>query len=151
MSIAVLQLECGRALQEQSGTFSSPAFPKSQKHKLCEWRIAETPGERIFLNFTVFGLRRSSSRCRDEHAEVRDGYSKSSPLIGRFCGRKVPPSIWSTGNRLWIKYQSYEVVGKQGFKANYKGEKKKFVREIEETWPVATWRLQEKLNMETML
>ncbi|PFX27229.1 Bone morphogenetic protein 1-like, partial [Stylophora pistillata] len=112
--------ECGRALQEQTGTFSSPGFPKSQKDKLCEWRIAATPGERIFLNFTVFGLRRSSSRCRDEHVEVRDGYSKSSPLIGRFCGRKVPPSIWSTGNRLWIKYQSYEVVGKQGFKANYK-------------------------------
>ena len=85
-----------------------------------------TPGERVSLNFTVFGLKRSSGKCRDEYVEVRDGHSKSSPVIGRYCGKRVPPLILSTGNRLWIKYQSSEIVGKQGFKASYKG-KKKFV------------------------
>lgn len=112
--------ECGRALHEHADTFSSPGFPKSQKYKLCVWRIAVTPGERVSLNFTVFSLRRSSGKCRDEYVEVRDGHSKSSPVIGRYCGKRVPPLIWSTGNRLWIKYQSSEVVGKQGFKASYK-------------------------------
>ena len=80
-----------------------------------------TLGERISLNFTVFGLRRGSGKCREEYVEVRDGHSKSSPLIGRYCGKKVPPSIWSTGSRLWIRYLSGEAVGKLGFKASYKG------------------------------
>lgn len=112
--------ECGRTLLEHAGTFTSPGFPKSQKYKICEWRIAVTLGERISLNFTVFGLRRGSGKCREEYVEVRDGHSKSSPLIGRYCGKKVPPSIWSTGSRLWIRYLSGEAVGKLGFKASYK-------------------------------
>ena len=99
MYIAIIQLECGRALHKHADTFSSPGFPKSQKYKLCVWRIAVAPGE-------------------------RDGHSKSSPVIGRYCGKRVPPLILSTGNRLWIKYQSSEIVGKQGFKASYKGKKK---------------------------
>ena len=114
--------ECGRTLQEPSGTFASPGFPKSRKFKLCEWRISVTPGERISLNFTAFGLRRGSGKCRDEYVEVRDGHSRTAPLIGRYCGRKMPPAIWSTGSRLWIRYSSGEATTRQGFKATYKGE-----------------------------
>ena len=55
--------------------------------------------------------------------EIRDGHSKSSPLIGKYCGKKTPPAIWSTGSRLWIKYSSGDVVGRPGFKASYKGER----------------------------
>lgn len=116
-------LECGRTLQDRSGTFTSPGFPRSQKYKLCEWRISMTPGERISLNFTIFGLRRGSNKCKDEYVEIRDGHFKSSPLIGKYCGKRTPPAIWSTGSRLWIKYSSGDVVGRLGFKASYKGER----------------------------
>lgn len=116
-------LECGRTLHDRSGTFTSPGFPGSQKYKVCEWRIAMTPGERISLNFTSFGLRRGSSKCKDEYVEIRDGHSKSSPVIGKYCGKRKPPAIWSTGSRLWIQYFSHSVVGKTGFKATYKGER----------------------------
>lgn len=116
-------LECGRTLHDRSGTFTSPGFPGSQKYKVCEWRIAMTPGERISLNFTVFGLRRGSSKCKDEYVEIRDGHSKSSPVIGKYCGKRKPPAIWSTGSRLWIQYFSHDVVGRTGFKASYKGER----------------------------
>ncbi|XP_020628103.1 tolloid-like protein 1 [Orbicella faveolata] len=112
--------ECGRTLQDRSGTFTSPGFPRSQKYKLCEWRISMTPGERISLNFTIFGLRRGSNKCKDEYVEIRDGHFKSSPLIGKYCGKRTPPAIWSTGSRLWIKYSSGDVVGRLGFKASYK-------------------------------
>lgn len=112
--------ECGRTLREPSGTFVSPGFPNSSKYKLCEWRISMTPGERISLNFTVFGLKRGSSKCRDEYVEVRDGPSRASPLIGRYCGRKKPPLIWSTGDRLWIRYLSGKAETRQGFKATYR-------------------------------
>ena len=81
-----------------------------------------TPGERISLNFTSFNLRRGSSRCRDEYVEIRDGHMRTSPLIGRYCGKRKPPPIWSSGSRLWIKYRSANTGTRHGFKASYKGD-----------------------------
>lgn len=111
---------CGRTLQDPSGSFASPGFPRSEPQRLCIWRISMTPGERISLNFTTFGLRRAGSKCKDEYVEVRDGHSRTSPLIGKYCGRKKPSSIWSTGSRLWIKYSSGDAASRQGFKAIYR-------------------------------
>lgn len=113
--------ECGKTLQEPSGTFASPGFPRSLPNKVCDWRISMTPGERISLNFTAFDLRRTSSKCKDEYVEVRDGHSRTSPLIGKYCGRKKPPAIWSSGSRMWIRYSSGQTATRQGFKATYRG------------------------------
>lgn len=111
--------ECGRTLHEHSGTFTSPGFPNSGKYKFCDWRISVTPGQRISLNFTAFGLKRSA-KCKDEYVEVRDGHSRTAPLIGKFCGKKDPPPLMSTGSRLWIRYSSGDAETRQGFKASYK-------------------------------
>lgn len=113
--------ECGKTLQEPSGTFASPGFPRTLPNKVCDWRISMTPGERISLNFTAFDLRRTSSKCKDEYLEVRDGHSRTSPLIGKYCGRRKPPSIWSSGSRMWIRYSSGQTATRQGFKATYRG------------------------------
>ncbi|XP_067041555.1 tolloid-like protein 1 [Acropora muricata] len=112
--------ECGKTLQEPSGTFASPGFPRTLPNKVCDWRISMTPGERISLNFTAFDLRRTSSKCKDEYLEVRDGHSRTSPLIGKYCGRRKPPSIWSSGSRMWIRYSSGQTATRQGFKATYR-------------------------------
>lgn len=48
-------LECGRTLQENSGTFSSPSYNSdatATEAERCEWRITATHGERIVLNIT---------------------------------------------------------------------------------------------------
>lgn len=118
--LLLLSSECGRTLHEHSGTFTSPGFPNSGKYKFCDWRISVTPGQRISLNFTAFGLKRSA-KCKDEYVEVRDGHSRTAPLIGKFCGKKDPPPLMSTGSRLWIRYSSGDAETRQGFKASYKG------------------------------
>lgn len=47
--------ECGRTLQENTGSFTSPSYAretKSTEGEKCEWRITATHGERIVLNIT---------------------------------------------------------------------------------------------------
>lgn len=74
------------------------------------------------LNFTDFRLKKTKS-CKQDFVEIRDGHGRKSPLIGRFCGKKIPQSIWSTGSRLWIKFKSNSQVlkPKHGFKAIFEG------------------------------
>ena len=129
MYVIFLPKECGRTLLEPAGSLSSPGFPKAYlPNKHCEWRIHVTPGERVSLNFTYFNLEKGSasrnSKCRTAYVEVRDGHARFSPLIGRFCGRRVPRPIWSTGSRLWIKFRNEQKARrgkKYGFQATYKG------------------------------
>ncbi|KAK3741569.1 hypothetical protein QZH41_012512 [Actinostola sp. cb2023] len=113
--------ECGETLQHPTGSLISPGYPNRYRaNKHCEWRISVTPGERIVLNFTDFSLKKGKS-CKQDFVEIRDGQGRKSNLIGRFCGKKIPPSIWSTGSRLWIKFKSGDLGlrPKHGFAAKY--------------------------------
>ena len=57
--------------------------------------------------------------CVYDYLEVRDGRDASSPLIGRFCGYKIPDDIKSTGNELYVKFVSDGSVQKAGFAAKF--------------------------------
>ncbi|XP_067324813.1 tolloid-like protein 1 isoform X1 [Anolis sagrei] len=110
---------CGETLQESTGNFSSPGFPNGYpSYTHCIWRISVTPGEKIVLNFTTMDLYKSSL-CWYDYIEVRDGYWKKSPLLGRFCGDKLPDVLTSSDSRMWIEFRgSSNWVGK-GFAAVY--------------------------------
>lgn len=114
---------CGRTLQDASGVFTSPEYPKSVMYSegdKCEWRITATHGEKIVLNLTDVDLA-ESDYCRTDFLEVRDGYWHRSPLLGRFCGSaKIPDTIVSTGSRLLITYQTSDKhLDHRGFSASY--------------------------------
>ncbi|XP_073197659.1 tolloid-like protein 1 isoform X1 [Lepidochelys kempii] len=97
---------CGETLQESTGNFSSPGFPNGYpSYTHCIWRISVTPGEKIVLNFTTMDLYKSSL-CWYDYIEVRDGYWRKSPLLGRFCGDKLPEVLTSTDSRMWIEFRS---------------------------------------------
>ena len=57
--------------------------------------------------------------CVYDFLEVRDGSDESSPLIGRYCGYKIPDDIESTGNKLYVKFVSDGSVQKAGFAAKF--------------------------------
>ncbi|KAK7483783.1 hypothetical protein BaRGS_00024999, partial [Batillaria attramentaria] len=105
---------CGRTLQDSSGKFSHQ--PKSGE-ELCQWRISATHGEKIVLNLTELDIPKSYN-CERNYLEVRDGYYIKSPLLGRFCGNKLPDTLISTDTRMWIEYRSTTGGGK-GFFAEY--------------------------------
>ncbi|XP_076459085.1 tolloid-like protein 1 [Babylonia areolata] len=108
--------KCGRTLQDSSGKFSHQPGPPG-KSELCQWRISATHGEKIVLNVTELDIPKSYN-CEVDYLEVRDGYYIKSPLLGRFCGSKLPDTLVSTDTRMWIEYRSSKGAGK-GFFAEY--------------------------------
>ncbi|XP_072037692.1 bone morphogenetic protein 1 homolog isoform X2 [Amphiura filiformis] len=110
---------CGRTLQETTGNFSSPGWPKNyQNEEVCVWRISVTPGETIVLDFHNFELV-GSEGCWYDYLEVRDGHWRFSPLLGRFCGNTLPEPIISTDSRLWIEFKSSSHPYSRGFNSSY--------------------------------
>ncbi|XP_039203387.1 tolloid-like protein 1 isoform X4 [Crotalus tigris] len=110
---------CGETLQESTGNFSSPGFPNGYpSYTHCIWRISVTAGEKIVLNFTTMDLYKSSL-CWYDYIEVRDGYWRKSPLLGRFCGDKLSNILTSSESRMWIEFRSSSNWVGKGFAAIY--------------------------------
>ena len=42
--------------------------------------------------------------------QVYDGYSTSAPLIGTYCGNRIPDYIFSTGNTMTIEYVTDDLI-----------------------------------------
>ncbi|XP_072439043.1 tolloid-like protein 2 [Chiloscyllium punctatum] len=110
---------CGESLQDSVGNFSTPGFPDGYPtFSHCVWRISVTPGEKIILNFTTMDVYKSSL-CWYDYIEVRNGYWRKAPLLGRFCGEKLPETIISTDSWLWIEFRSSSNGMGKGFSAVY--------------------------------
>ncbi|XP_011372341.1 tolloid-like protein 2 [Pteropus vampyrus] len=110
---------CGETLQDSTGNFSAPGFPNGYpSYSHCIWRISVTPGEKIILNFTSMDLFKSRL-CWYDYVEVRDGYWRKAPLLGRFCGDKAPEPVTSTDSRLWVEFRSSSNILGKGFFAVY--------------------------------
>ncbi|KAG8574151.1 hypothetical protein GDO81_009072 [Engystomops pustulosus] len=113
---------CWETLQDSQGNFSSPGYPNGYSaFEHCVWRLSVTPGEKIRLNFTSLDVYRSRL-CWYDYIEVRDGHWKKAPLIGRYCGDKLPDSILSSDSRLWIEFRSSSNYVGKGFHAVYEAE-----------------------------
>uniref|UniRef100_A0AAQ4Q6C7 Metalloendopeptidase n=1 Tax=Gasterosteus aculeatus aculeatus TaxID=481459 RepID=A0AAQ4Q6C7_GASAC len=84
-----------------------------QRTRLSKGDIAQ-----IVLNFTTMDLYKSSL-CWYDYIEVRDGYWRKAPLLGRFCGDKVPEVLISTDSRMWIEFRSSSNWVGKGFAAIY--------------------------------
>ena len=37
----------------------------------------------------------------------------------KYCGNSLPPVHYSTGNRIWIRFETYNPDNKRGFKIKY--------------------------------
>nr|XP_017203939.1 tolloid-like protein 2 [Oryctolagus cuniculus] len=60
-----------------------------------------------------------SRLCWYDYVEVRDGYWRKAPLLGRFCGDQVPEPLLSTDSRLWVEFRSSSNILGRGFSAVY--------------------------------
>ncbi|XP_070071373.1 cubilin homolog [Drosophila takahashii] len=116
------QGECGGTFTGHFGYIRSPNWPKiygaSEK---CEWIIRAPFGHRLELvvhNFTLEGGY-GTSNCLADWLEIRNGDSKSSPLIGRYCGSEIPSRLPSFGNALHLSFESDTSIEKSGFLLNW--------------------------------
>ncbi|XP_041792258.1 inactive serine protease PAMR1 isoform X1 [Chelmon rostratus] len=93
---------CGGVIQRAQGHIALESYPTNAR---CEWTVQAQGGSNIELRFSLLSLE-SDHNCRYDYVEVRDGYSLSSPVIGRFCGDRLPPPITSSGKYLHILFTS---------------------------------------------
>ena len=57
--------------------------------------------------------------CIYDYLEIRDGHTADSPLLGKFCGYKIPEDIQAKSNKMYVKFVSDSSVQKAGFAASF--------------------------------
>ncbi|XP_077992818.1 cubilin-like [Glandiceps talaboti] len=109
--------------KEDQGEIVSPNYPNSYpSNQECVWYlVTEDPALFIVLNFDEFHLEDESTdgHCRNDFVEVHDGHTLDSPLIGTYCGSRVPDTIVSQSKALAIKFKSDHEVQDKGFILKY--------------------------------
>ncbi|KAM7390891.1 hypothetical protein PAMA_008881 [Pampus argenteus] len=111
---------CGDILTSPSGVVTSPGHPTNYPHGAnCTWYINVASGNLIQLSFESFNLEYHVN-CNYDYLEVYDnGTVETGNLIGRYCGRSVPPSITSTDSLLTLLFVSDSSLATEGFSASY--------------------------------
>ena len=110
---------CGGELETESGQLASPNYPEDyHPNKECVWKISVPEGYQVALKFQSFEIENHDS-CVYDYLEVRDGPDSASPLVGTFCGYKMPEDVRSNGSALYVKFVSDGSVQKAGFAASF--------------------------------
>ena len=108
-----------QVIQASDGTIASPNYPENYVSRLnCAWRITVPDGFRVQLRFEGFALE-SQSICNFDSVELRNGFTNTSPLIGKYCGSTTPPAATSQGRNLYIKFKTDGSGTRKGFKARF--------------------------------
>ncbi|MBK7958710.1 MAG: M4 family metallopeptidase [Bacteroidetes bacterium] len=87
----------------------------------CRWLIQPPQASSVTLRFTSFNIEAASSDGKSiyDAVEVYDGVNTSAPLLGRYSGNTLPPSLTSTGGSMYIKFYSNVAVSDSGWSAVY--------------------------------
>ena len=63
---------------------------------------------------------RFSHRCAYDYLEVRDGSSRSSPVLQTLCGPTIPSPIKSSRNSIYLRFRTDQDTALRGFNITYK-------------------------------
>jgi Zn-dependent metalloprotease len=87
----------------------------------CRWLIQPPQASTITFNFSTFDVEPNSTDgfIIYDAVEIYDGTNTSAPLLGRFYGNSLPPSVTSTGGSMYIRFFSDEAEFKQGWDGYY--------------------------------
>lgn len=108
---------CKHQIKTPSGNINSPKWPDFYpSRKDCVWTFTVTDGHRVKLEFEEFELE-PHQECTYDHIEIFDGTSTNSRSLGRFCGNKIPPPTYSSGNTMFMIFYSDASVQRKGFSA----------------------------------
>ena len=97
---------CGGRFSTPKGVLTSPSYPeKYPNYADCIYTISQPNGSYVNISFLTMDI--NCQGARSGYVELRDGDSRDSPLMGRFCGdgSNVPDSMQTTQNSLMIRLQ----------------------------------------------
>ncbi|RWS30688.1 cubilin-like protein [Leptotrombidium deliense] len=115
---------CGGIITDSVGFIRSPMFPNNfPNNRNCEWIIKAARGQQISLEPQVFDLGDNCdslfSYRLSTYLELRNGEYSDSPLIGQYCGSKIPSFILSHSNTLWLRFKSGTQAPSIGFEIKF--------------------------------
>ncbi|KAM4828885.1 cubilin [Thomomys bottae] len=114
--------ECSYDYTDDYGLITSPNYPNPYPNDWqCTYRITVGTNQQIALHFTNFSLEDGISGDCVDFLEIRDGGYEDSPVVGKFCGKNLPPIIISHSNKLLLKFKSDPIISDSGFSAYWDG------------------------------
>lgn len=108
---------CGGIFQAPSGEIHSPNYPSPYRSNTdCSWVIQAERNHRVLLNFTDIDL-----EPQDSCIIAYDGLSSTTTRLARACGRQqLTNPITSSGNSLFVRFQSGPSRQSRGFQARFR-------------------------------
>uniref|UniRef100_A0A8C9RJI7 CUB and zona pellucida-like domains 1, tandem duplicate 1 n=1 Tax=Scleropages formosus TaxID=113540 RepID=A0A8C9RJI7_SCLFO len=107
---------CGGYLSD-SGSIYSPGFPYYYPdNSYCVWYLSVPSGQRVILTFHEINL---ETCCNCDYIAVHDGYSTSSPLLGRVCQNSEMRNFHSSSRYMTIVFRSDYSIAATGFYATF--------------------------------
>ena len=87
----------------------------------CRWLIQPPQATTVTFTFTSFDVEPISQDGFTVYdaVEIYDGTNTAAPLLGRFSGNNLPPSVTSTGGSMFIKFYSDISVTRPGWDGYY--------------------------------
>ncbi|CAL8085154.1 unnamed protein product [Calicophoron daubneyi] len=104
--------------------FQTPNYPERFPPDIECIKVITAPlGQRIVMAFRgVFELE-PEPHCMMDFLEIRDGAFGFSPLLGRFCSRRMPDlgdGLLSTHRYMWLRFRSDSTIEHRGVQAIYR-------------------------------
>ncbi|XP_006159809.2 LOW QUALITY PROTEIN: cubilin [Tupaia chinensis] len=108
---------CGGIFQAPNGEIHSPNYPRPYRSNTdCSWVIQVEKNYRVLLNFTDFDL-----EPQDSCLMAFDGLTSATTRLATVCGRQqLTNPITSSGNSLFVRFQSGPSRQSRGFRAQFK-------------------------------
>ena len=101
---------------KMNGTLRSRNYPFPYlKNQHCTWRITVPEGYYVNVTFMSFKLE-NSLECKKDSLEVVDGDKMTGYSLGKYCKTK-PPSLVSSGTKMFIQFKTDDEVEHKGFSA----------------------------------
>ncbi|XP_048584250.1 uncharacterized protein LOC5517652 isoform X2 [Nematostella vectensis] len=108
---------CSHKLTSHSGYLHTPFYPAYYPdYARCSWLITVPKAHRIRLSFLSFELEEHPICQNDYVAVYEDGGRRE---IGKYCGKRYPRFLESTGSTLIVIFWSNFGIVRSGFKASY--------------------------------
>lgn len=122
------------ATEDETIEFGTPkaGIQKYREGTGYEWFLIVPEGRQVQIDFDIFELE-DSENCKNDYVEFREAaIAKKDPdyleghrgpiLTGRLCGSTKPKSIQSSGNMVWVRFDSdsNSTTVYKGFKASFK-------------------------------
>mgnify|MGYP000018708000 CR=1 FL=1 len=105
-----------------SGLIQSPNYPYQYPNDIQgQWLIQGPLGSTVTITMNDFTVQSCSAlgHCSCDSLQLYDGPDRDSDVLGRYCGAVRPLPITSTGNEVFVVFETDSTITADGFELHY--------------------------------